>query len=182
MWKVWLSQKIVLSASSQKVLSLSIKKSLSSCIKYKRNTSVQFSIKSKGQMKLESKSLISKCYLFFLPKSSLIDIYIVYSIVLLFFMQIGKVLRVRKVKRNGSEFEKAPSALSTHECLVWERVGDLLSASTKDIVNHMYAKHVMSPLLGSQHVDPGVCPTFWLEFKKKNQIFISFTSVISHSL
>ncbi|KAL7594363.1 hypothetical protein Lser_V15G29883 [Lactuca serriola] len=69
---------------------------------------------------------------------------------------IGKVLRVRKVKRNGSEFEKAPSALSTHECLVWERVGDLLSASTKDIVNHMYAKHVMSPLLGSQHVDPGV--------------------------
>ncbi|KAI3523835.1 hypothetical protein L1887_02276 [Cichorium endivia] len=69
---------------------------------------------------------------------------------------IGKVLRVRKVKRNGSEFDKPPSALSTHECLIWEGVGDLLSASTKDIVNHMYAKHVMSPLLGSQHVDPGV--------------------------
>ncbi|KAL4590731.1 hypothetical protein LXL04_003673 [Taraxacum kok-saghyz] len=69
---------------------------------------------------------------------------------------IGKVLRVRKVKRNGTECEKAPSALSVHECLVWEGVGDLLSASTKDIVNHMYAKHVMSPLLGPQHVDAGV--------------------------
>lgn len=69
---------------------------------------------------------------------------------------IGKVLRVQKVKRNESEYEKAPSALSKHECLVWKETGDLLSASTKDIANHIYVQQVMCPLLGSQHIDAGV--------------------------
>ncbi|XP_024964222.1 inositol-pentakisphosphate 2-kinase-like isoform X1 [Cynara cardunculus var. scolymus] len=69
---------------------------------------------------------------------------------------IGKVLRVQKVKRNGSEYEKAPPALSKHECLVWKETRDLLSASTKDIGNHIYAQQVMCPLLGSQHIDAGV--------------------------
>lgn len=66
------------------------------------------------------------------------------------------MLRVRKLKKNASEYEKAPSALSMHECLVWKEVEELLSASTKDIANHLYAQLVMSPLLGSQHVDAGV--------------------------
>nr|XP_043613161.1 inositol-pentakisphosphate 2-kinase-like [Erigeron canadensis] len=69
---------------------------------------------------------------------------------------IGKVLRVRKLKRNASEYEKAPSVLSKHECLIWKDVGELLSAPTKDVANHMYAQLVMCPLLGSQHVDAGV--------------------------
>ncbi|KAL8256287.1 hypothetical protein R6Q59_031354 [Mikania micrantha] len=69
---------------------------------------------------------------------------------------IGKVLRVRKLKTNESGYAIAPSALSEHERLVWKEVGDLLSASTKDVANHKYAHLVMCPLLGSQHVDPGV--------------------------
>ncbi|XP_071704871.1 inositol-pentakisphosphate 2-kinase-like [Rutidosis leptorrhynchoides] len=68
----------------------------------------------------------------------------------------GKVLRVRKHKKNASEYEKAPSALCKHECLVWKDVEELLSAPTKDIANHMYAQLVMCPLLGSQYVDAGV--------------------------
>ncbi|KAK1407974.1 hypothetical protein QVD17_39602 [Tagetes erecta] len=69
---------------------------------------------------------------------------------------IGKVLRVRKLRTNEVEYEKAPPALSEHERLIWKEVGELLSASTKDIANHMYARLVLSPLLGSQHVDAGV--------------------------
>ncbi|KAK9075599.1 hypothetical protein SSX86_003925 [Deinandra increscens subsp. villosa] len=69
---------------------------------------------------------------------------------------IGKVLRVRKLKKNESEYVKAPSTLSGHERLVWKNVGELLSAPTKDVANHKYAHLVLCPLLGSQHVDAGV--------------------------
>ncbi|KAI3825493.1 hypothetical protein L1987_06983 [Smallanthus sonchifolius] len=68
----------------------------------------------------------------------------------------GKVVRVRKLRKNEPENEEASSALSGHERLVWKEVGELLSASTKDIANHMYAQHVLCPLLGSRHVDAGV--------------------------
>ncbi|KAI3707746.1 hypothetical protein L6452_26375 [Arctium lappa] len=69
---------------------------------------------------------------------------------------MGKVLRVQKVKRKESEYEKA---LSKHEYLVWKETGGgdvFLSASTKDIANHIYVQQVMCPLLGSQHIDAGV--------------------------
>ncbi|KAI3717650.1 hypothetical protein L1987_69404 [Smallanthus sonchifolius] len=68
----------------------------------------------------------------------------------------GKVVRVRKLRKNEPVNEEASSALSGHERLVWKEVGELLSSSTKDIANHMYAQHVVCPLLGSQHVDAGV--------------------------
>ncbi|KAJ0548763.1 putative inositol-pentakisphosphate 2-kinase [Helianthus annuus] len=70
---------------------------------------------------------------------------------------IGKVLRVRKIKKK-KDSEGPAAALSEHERLVWKDVGgqQLLSAPTKDIANHAYAQFVLCPLLGSQHVDAGV--------------------------
>ncbi|KAI3788741.1 hypothetical protein L2E82_01514 [Cichorium intybus] len=69
---------------------------------------------------------------------------------------VGKVLRVQKVKRNGTNCEEVPSDLSIHEGLLWNGDCDLLSAPTREIAEHLYVQHVMSPLLGSNHVDAGV--------------------------
>ncbi|XP_023741555.1 inositol-pentakisphosphate 2-kinase isoform X1 [Lactuca sativa] len=69
---------------------------------------------------------------------------------------VGKVLRVQKVKRNGTNYEEVPSDLSVHEGLFWNEDCDLLSAPTREIAEHLYVQHVMSPRLGSNHVDAGV--------------------------
>lgn len=69
---------------------------------------------------------------------------------------VGKVLRVQKVKRNGTNCEEVSSALSVHECLLWKQDCDLLSAPTREIAEHLYVQHVMRPLLGSNHVDAGI--------------------------
>ncbi|KAI7755417.1 hypothetical protein M8C21_027724, partial [Ambrosia artemisiifolia] len=70
---------------------------------------------------------------------------------------IGKVLRVRKIRKKQSEGPSASAvALSEDERLIWKDVGHLLSAPTKDVANHAYAQFVLCPLLGSHHVDAGV--------------------------
>ncbi|XP_071704263.1 inositol-pentakisphosphate 2-kinase-like [Rutidosis leptorrhynchoides] len=69
---------------------------------------------------------------------------------------VGKVLRVQKVKRNGTNCEEISSALSVHECLLWKEDCELLSAPTREIAEHLYVQNVMSPLLGSNHVDAGI--------------------------
>lgn len=71
-------------------------------------------------------------------------------------MQVGKVLRVHKVSRNGSECENDLSPFTMHECLLWKEINDLLLAPTREIAEQLYVQHVMSPLLGSEHVDAGV--------------------------
>ncbi|KAM7531846.1 hypothetical protein LguiB_035256 [Lonicera macranthoides] len=79
---------------------------------------------------------------------------------------IGKVLRVQKVARNGSKlddgpstrskFEGGPSILTMYERLLWEEIKDLVLAPTRELAEQEYVQHVMSPLLGSEHVDVGL--------------------------
>lgn len=75
-------------------------------------------------------------------------------------------MRIQKVARNGSKlddgpstrskFEGGPSILTMHECLLWEEIKDLVLAPTRELAEQEYVQHVMSPLLGSEHVDVGV--------------------------
>ncbi|CAM8930841.1 unnamed protein product [Rhodiola kirilowii] len=76
---------------------------------------------------------------------------------------VGKVLRVQKASTHGS-CVNGSSVLTRHECLLWKDYKDLLVAPTLEIAAQLYVKHVMSPLLGSEHVDPGVCVHVSREF------------------
>ncbi|KAA8537591.1 hypothetical protein F0562_027199 [Nyssa sinensis] len=69
---------------------------------------------------------------------------------------VGKVLRLQKAPRNGSECGDGHSALTIHECLLWKDTKDLVSAPTREIAEQLYVQHVMSPLLGSEYVDAGI--------------------------
>ncbi|KAL2504063.1 Inositol-pentakisphosphate 2-kinase family protein [Abeliophyllum distichum] len=69
---------------------------------------------------------------------------------------VGKILRIQKVPRNGSESENGPSALTMHEFLLWGEHEGLISAPTREIAEHLYVQQVMCPLLGSKHVDAGI--------------------------
>lgn len=66
---------------------------------------------------------------------------------------VGKVLRVRKITRNGTEYDNGLSGLSKQECLLWD---ELISAPSREMAEHLYIKNVLSPLLGSDNVDAGV--------------------------
>ncbi|CAM6117342.1 unnamed protein product [Calypogeia fissa] len=70
----------------------------------------------------------------------------------------GKVLRLRKVLNNdksvGNVIKSAP-VLSREEQTVWTEWPDLVSATTIAELNHAYARDVLRPLLGEEHVDPG---------------------------
>lgn len=68
---------------------------------------------------------------------------------------VGKVLRIQKVSVDGSQVENDHLALSSHECLLWKDAQELVLAPTRELVEHYYTKHIMSPLLGSKHVDAG---------------------------
>ncbi|PSS31320.1 Inositol-pentakisphosphate 2-kinase [Actinidia chinensis var. chinensis] len=74
---------------------------------------------------------------------------------------VGKVLRIQKAPRNGSprfgsDSEDGHSSLTTDECLLWKETKDLVSAPTRKIAEQLYVQHVITPLLGSGHVDPGI--------------------------
>ncbi|KAK2994143.1 hypothetical protein RJ640_020948 [Escallonia rubra] len=66
---------------------------------------------------------------------------------------VGKVLRIEKVLKNGTINDDGPSALTRHERLLWN--GNLILAPTKKIAELLYVQHVMSPLLGPDHIDAG---------------------------
>lgn len=78
-------------------------------------------------------------------------------------MQVGKVLRLQKASTQGS-CVNGSSVLTQHESLLWKDYNELLSAPTLEIAAQLYVKHVMSPLLGNEHVDPGVCVHVTREF------------------
>lgn len=69
---------------------------------------------------------------------------------------IGKVLRVQKARREEPQFEKKKQLLSNDECLLWKDMQELVASVSKEISGRLYVLHVMSPLLGSEHVDAGV--------------------------
>ncbi|CAL0323823.1 unnamed protein product [Lupinus luteus] len=78
---------------------------------------------------------------------------------------IGKVMRIRKVPRNGSKGVKSSNlALNEHECLVWKDVVELISSSDEEIANQQYLQHVIQPLLGSKFIDAGVHVSVSREF------------------
>uniref|UniRef100_M1BB27 Inositol-pentakisphosphate 2-kinase n=1 Tax=Solanum tuberosum TaxID=4113 RepID=M1BB27_SOLTU len=68
---------------------------------------------------------------------------------------VGKILRIQKVPRNESECGHDYSGLNKQECLLWEEFTEIVSAPTREIVQHYFVQHVMCPLLGSRHVDAG---------------------------
>ncbi|XP_042046753.1 inositol-pentakisphosphate 2-kinase-like isoform X2 [Salvia splendens] len=69
---------------------------------------------------------------------------------------VGKVLRIQKVPNDRPECENSRSALLNHESLLWGKFEGMVSAPTKEIVEHAYVQKVMCPLLGSEHVDSGI--------------------------
>lgn len=77
---------------------------------------------------------------------------------------VGKVLRVHKIPRNGSECETALTALTINECLLWKEIDDLVLAPSREIAEHLYVQNVMCPLLGPEHVDSGTCVFVAKEF------------------
>ncbi|RDX73590.1 Inositol-pentakisphosphate 2-kinase [Mucuna pruriens] len=88
---------------------------------------------------------------------------------------IGKVMRIRKSPRNGSEAMsmRSPSALSAHERLLWKDVHELISSSDNEIACQLFVHHVMKPLLGSKYVDAGMLvevSSEFLELVEKNVI------------
>ncbi|XP_057965131.1 inositol-pentakisphosphate 2-kinase-like [Malania oleifera] len=68
----------------------------------------------------------------------------------------GKVLRIQKVPRKKSQCASNTSVLSVYECRLWKDANDIVSSPTKDIAGQLYVQNVMSPLLGSKHVDSGM--------------------------
>lgn len=55
-----------------------------------------------------------------------------------------------------SKFEGGPSILTMHERILWKGKKELVAASTRELAEKEYVQHVMSPLLGSEHLDVGV--------------------------
>ncbi|XP_061355396.1 inositol-pentakisphosphate 2-kinase-like [Gastrolobium bilobum] len=77
---------------------------------------------------------------------------------------IGKVIRIRKAPRNGSDIVRSTIALTPHERLLWKDVSELVSSSDKDIAGQLYVQHVMKPLLGVKYVDAGMHVLLTREF------------------
>lgn len=71
--------------------------------------------------------------------------------------QSGKIIRVQKALRNGSNYDTGSSVVSKHECIVWKDDGAIVTSPNREIAEQLYVKCVMIPLLGSEFVDPGVC-------------------------
>ncbi|CAN1323355.1 Inositol-pentakisphosphate 2-kinase [Linum perenne] len=79
----------------------------------------------------------------------------------------GKVMRMRKVARNGSSkiFKNQP-VLTEHERLMWEETRELVASPNKEAAERHFAQFVMGPLLGPKHVDAGVLVSVSREFHK----------------
>ncbi|PHT98847.1 Inositol-pentakisphosphate 2-kinase IPK1 [Capsicum chinense] len=69
---------------------------------------------------------------------------------------VGKVLRVQKVPRNGSQCENGRLGLTEMECLIWKEFEELVSAPTKELAEYYFVQRVMCSLLGSKNVDAGI--------------------------
>lgn len=71
--------------------------------------------------------------------------------------QVGKVLRIQKVAKGGSPSPNGCLYLSDHERLIWKDIGELAEPTSKDVAATAFIDHVMRNLLGSKHIDAGVC-------------------------
>lgn len=66
-------------------------------------------------------------------------------------------MRIHKAPENGTHCSNGSLSFSKHERLLWKDFEELVQSPTKEIAAQQYARHVISPLLGSKHVDAGVC-------------------------
>ncbi|KAK0576442.1 hypothetical protein LWI29_017570 [Acer saccharum] len=74
---------------------------------------------------------------------------------------VGKVLRLQKAQRNTADVTKTEcvngeSVLTKHEQLVWRDNKELVSSSSKELLEQLYVQHIMRPLLGPKHVETGM--------------------------
>ncbi|XVF73787.1 hypothetical protein PTKIN_Ptkin13bG0010100 [Pterospermum kingtungense] len=95
-------------------------------------------------------------FLFFRIWLYYLFIYLFISEFYCYFNKMGKVMRILKSPRNAKNGVKANGVLTTHERLLWRDNEESTASPNREIVQQLYVKHVMSPLLGQKHVDPGV--------------------------
>ncbi|KAK8683756.1 hypothetical protein V6N13_039806 [Hibiscus sabdariffa] len=69
---------------------------------------------------------------------------------------MGKVMRIQKSQRKGKSRVRENEGLTAHERLLWREYKELMVWPNREIVQQLYVKHVMSPLLGPLHVDAGM--------------------------
>ncbi|VYS49436.1 unnamed protein product [Arabidopsis thaliana] len=78
---------------------------------------------------------------------------------------LGKVMRIKKIRNTRNENgDRSGSCLTTQEKLIWGEIKDLVSCQNKEIVDYLFVKHVMKPLLGHKYVTPGICLPVEKEF------------------
>lgn len=68
-------------------------------------------------------------------------------------------MRIQKMPNDGKEDNGNTSGngLTSHEKVIWGECKEVVSCQNKEIVEFLFVKHVMRPLLGHKHVNPGVC-------------------------
>ncbi len=78
---------------------------------------------------------------------------------------------------NGKRGANGYRVLTANERLLWGEKQELISSTSKETVEQLFVKHVMSPLLGAKFVDPGVIffPTILLRY-------VCFWGCFSHFL
>ncbi|KAH0864325.1 hypothetical protein HID58_081536 [Brassica napus] len=71
---------------------------------------------------------------------------------------LGKMMRIQKMPNDGKEDNGNTSGngLTSHEKVIWGECKELVSCQNKEIVEFLFVKHVMRPLLGHKHVNPGM--------------------------
>ncbi|XWS24398.1 hypothetical protein CRYUN_Cryun28dG0098500 [Craigia yunnanensis] len=65
-------------------------------------------------------------------------------------------MRIQKSQRNGKNGMNGNGALKTPELLLWRENEELTASPNREIIEQLYVKHVMSPLLGPKQVDAGM--------------------------
>lgn len=65
------------------------------------------------------------------------------------------MIRIQKAPK-ADKANKAASVLTTDEQLLWRENKELVSSPNKEVVEQIYVKDVIIPLLGPKHIDPGV--------------------------
>ena len=83
-------------------------------------------------------------------------------------------MRIQKMPNDGKEDNGNTSGngLTSHEKVIWGECKELVSCQNKEIVEFLFVKHVMRPLLGHKHVNPGVCFPLSLVIMKWSIIFL----------
>uniref|UniRef100_A0A1J3EFS7 Inositol-pentakisphosphate 2-kinase n=1 Tax=Noccaea caerulescens TaxID=107243 RepID=A0A1J3EFS7_NOCCA len=66
---------------------------------------------------------------------------------------LGKIMRIQKMPKEGKQEN---GETSENEKLIWGEFKDLVSCQNKEIVEFLFVKHVMTPLLGHKHANAGM--------------------------